>query len=322
MAASDMRNRRHVQLLLMEYKRCSSSSQQAARQAGGGAKGTSQAAQNLKSGISLQEALQILNVDAKLDPKQVQKNYEHLFSVNERSKGGSFYIQSKRNRGPNFAVARRACSTLAGCLGQANKESTLKNLETMEVPKLLKILGPGFDAAVLVPLCLYDGKPSVILTVRSTRLKKHSGEVSFPGGMRDIDEDAQTTALRETYEELGIPAESVEVWGVLPTMLNKSRIKVKPVLGHLGELRHEQLAPNLDEVAEVFAPPLAQLCDPCCWEDVHAKYGGYSFVMPGFLVQHRVWGLTGLILHVVLQALLPQHYTRNVPKPVLLKPDH
>ncbi|XP_046988658.1 mitochondrial import inner membrane translocase subunit tim16-B-like [Schistocerca americana] len=69
-------------------------SQEAARRGGGGQQGTSRAAANAKSGITLEEAQQILNVD-KLDPEEIKKQYEHLFRVNDKSKGGSFYIQSK-----------------------------------------------------------------------------------------------------------------------------------------------------------------------------------------------------------------------------------
>ncbi|XP_016936194.1 mitochondrial import inner membrane translocase subunit Tim16 [Drosophila suzukii] len=70
-------------------------SQEAARRAGGGKQGDKSAESNLRTGMTLEEAKQILNID---DPKNVEaitKNYEHLFQVNERSNGGSFYIQSK-----------------------------------------------------------------------------------------------------------------------------------------------------------------------------------------------------------------------------------
>lgn len=69
-------------------------SQEAAKRAGGGQRGDNSAAENTRTGISLEEALQILNSE-KLDPETIQKNYEHLFQINEKSQGGSFYIQSK-----------------------------------------------------------------------------------------------------------------------------------------------------------------------------------------------------------------------------------
>ncbi|CAK1594031.1 unnamed protein product [Parnassius mnemosyne] len=69
-------------------------SQEAAKRAGGGPQGARRAAANASTGLTLEEAMQILNVD-KLDPEKVKKNYEHLFNVNDKSKGGSFYLQSK-----------------------------------------------------------------------------------------------------------------------------------------------------------------------------------------------------------------------------------
>ncbi|CAH0678057.1 unnamed protein product [Spodoptera exigua] len=69
-------------------------SQEAAKRAGGGAEGTRRAAANASTGLTLEEAMQILNID-KLDKEKINKNYEHLFQANEKAKGGSFYLQSK-----------------------------------------------------------------------------------------------------------------------------------------------------------------------------------------------------------------------------------
>lgn len=69
-------------------------SQEAAKRAGGGPEGARRAAANASTGVTLEEAMQILNID-KLEPEKIQKNYEHLFTVNDKAKGGSFYLQSK-----------------------------------------------------------------------------------------------------------------------------------------------------------------------------------------------------------------------------------
>ncbi|CAN8012502.1 unnamed protein product [Ixodes pacificus] len=83
--------RAFARALQQEY----AASQAAAQQAGGGRGGNTQrAAASAKLGMSIQEALQILNVE-KLDPEKIAKNYEHLFQVNDKAKGGSFYLQSK-----------------------------------------------------------------------------------------------------------------------------------------------------------------------------------------------------------------------------------
>ncbi|XP_050522779.1 mitochondrial import inner membrane translocase subunit Tim16-like [Daktulosphaira vitifoliae] len=69
-------------------------SQEAARRAGGGRAGAAHAAANARAGISLEEAKQILNVKG-MTPEEVEKRYEYLFGINDKTKGGSFYLQSK-----------------------------------------------------------------------------------------------------------------------------------------------------------------------------------------------------------------------------------
>lgn len=69
-------------------------SQEAAKRAGGGPEGSRRAAANASTGLTLEEAMQILNLD-KLELEQIQKNYDHLYTVNDKAKGGSFYLQSK-----------------------------------------------------------------------------------------------------------------------------------------------------------------------------------------------------------------------------------
>lgn len=70
-------------------------SQEAARRAGGGERGAQHAAANAKSGISLEEALKILNVEKPNEAEQIDRHYKYLMEANDRSKGGSFYLQSK-----------------------------------------------------------------------------------------------------------------------------------------------------------------------------------------------------------------------------------
>ncbi|XP_067663887.1 mitochondrial import inner membrane translocase subunit Tim16-like [Haliotis asinina] len=90
-AGTQVVGRAFARALKQEY----AASQQAAQRAGGGRKGARRAAADTATGMTLQEAKQILNVSEITDKELIQSKYDHLFNVNEKSKGGSFYIQSK-----------------------------------------------------------------------------------------------------------------------------------------------------------------------------------------------------------------------------------
>jgi 8-oxo-dGTP pyrophosphatase MutT (NUDIX family) len=115
------------------------------------------------------------------------------------------------------------------------------------------------DAAVLVPLFLADGGLHAVLTRRRDDLRRHAGEISFPGGRQDDgDGDLRVTALREAQEEIGLPPSAVELVGALqPTPTIATNYAVYPFVG-LIEPGH-RWTPSAAEVAEVLELPLAEL---------------------------------------------------------------
>ena len=115
------------------------------------------------------------------------------------------------------------------------------------------------EAAVLVPLFLHDDQLHVVLTRRRDDLRRHAGEVSFPGGRRDeADADLPATALREAHEEIGIPAAAVELVGALqPTPTIATDYAVYPFVGLIEP--GFAWAPSEAEVAEVLEFSLADL---------------------------------------------------------------
>jgi len=137
------------------------------------------------------------------------------------------------------------------------------------------------NAAVLIPLCNVDNKPSILFEVRGKTLRMHSGEVSFPGGrVDDTDDSFIATALRETNEEVGLVAEQIEILGeVGPPELSLGGMRVWPYVGFihsegssssqatdldtpLPSLPLSALKPSQPEVAQVFSLPLADLIQP------------------------------------------------------------
>ena len=166
-------------------------------------------------------------------------------------------------------------------------------------------------AAVLVPLCMYNDKLGFLYTLRSKKVKMNQGQVCFPGGKVDeIDKNLEETALRETWEELKIPRESVDIWGI-GNFIGRKNLSVYPVIGYIGKIDPTNLMINTQEVEEAFVYPLEKLCDPS-----YCRYTQFknNYTLPTYLGEkHKIWGLTAIITHIVMSALLPDVYTLKLP---------
>ena len=117
------------------------------------------------------------------------------------------------------------------------------------------------EAAVLVPMHGWPDNPGLVFTERRSDLKRHAGEISFPGGRRDEGEELIDTALREAEEEIGLSRDNVEVVGALPPIGTfVTNYKVHPFVGLIDEgMRFE---PNPTEVESVLVASLDDLRPP------------------------------------------------------------
>jgi 8-oxo-dGTP pyrophosphatase MutT (NUDIX family) len=168
---------------------------------------------------------------------------------------------------------------------------------------VLDVLGRT-DAAVLVPLYVEAGEPHAVFTKRREDLRRHPGEISFPGGRHEEGEsDLVATALREAEEEIGLPADAVEVVGALqPTPTIASGYAVYPFVGLIDPGRTWTLSPN--EVAEVLELPLSAL---------RAGYGRRRLLRRGVPIRtdtyavgdHLIWGATARILSDLFDRIGP-----------------
>lgn len=183
-----------------------------------------------------------------------------------------------------------------------NKNKTILKFQNFKMTNV-KIQDTSNSAAVLIPLCIVDEQLSLLFTLRSTGLKSYRGHVSFPGGHKDkIDENLEETMYRETFEELGINKDTIDLWthGNF-IMANNGKTPLMPFLGFIGNIQLDKLNINKSEVEAVFAISLSNLSD--------SRYNGYThfrdYVLPVYIGGlQRVWGLTALLTHMTLKSLL------------------
>lgn len=153
---------------------------------------------------------------------------------------------------------------------------------------VLMLLGPGADG------------PGIVLTERSKTLRSHASQVSFPGGRLDPGETPVEAALRETWEEVGVHPDEVEVIGSFPDLwLGPSSNAVTPVIGWFRDASPLRVV-DPGEVARVEWVPITDLVDPARRFTVKGPSG---YVGPGFDVANLfVWGFTAQLLEVLLEA--------------------
>jgi 8-oxo-dGTP pyrophosphatase MutT (NUDIX family) len=159
-------------------------------------------------------------------------------------------------------------------------------------------------AAVLIPLLLKQGEWHVLVTQRTQDVEHHKGQISFPGGVREPDDaNLQATALRETFEEIGVPPEAVEVLGRLDDFETITHFVVTPFVGIIPHPFAYRLEAH--EVQAVVEVPFSFLRDPAhlrteprenegrLYEVLFWEYGPYT-----------IWGATARILKGFLDLIV------------------
>lgn len=155
-------------------------------------------------------------------------------------------------------------------------------------------------AAVLAPLYELDGETYVVLTRRSSALRVHSGEVSFPGGRQDPGEALEDTARRESQEEIDLDPASVEIIGELDHLSTiTSNSFIVPFVGVLEEPPLLRASPA--EVDAVLRVPLTELLRPDVFrEEQWPLFGRDRSIFFFELVGDTVWGATAAMLRQLL----------------------
>jgi 8-oxo-dGTP pyrophosphatase MutT (NUDIX family) len=159
------------------------------------------------------------------------------------------------------------------------------------------------EAAVLLPMHGWPDNPGLVLTERRSDLKRHAGEISFPGGRRDEGEQLIETALREAEEEIGLSPDNVEVAGALPPIGTfVTNYKVHPFVGLIEQgMRFE---PNPAEVESVLVASLDDLA--AGYEKRRLVRRGVPIKTDTYVVADKlIWGATARILAMLFKRLDP-----------------
>ena len=180
------------------------------------------------------------------------------------------------------------------------------------------------SAAILIPVVRVKDGPALLMEVRSLRVRQ-PGEVCFPGGHIEVGESCIDTALRETYEELGIRPSSVNVLQRMEPEWHKEKKYVYPVLAEIDTFEPERLLLREEEVSEVFTMPIAWLLshEPAVYDISDPESEKLPVILRQYLrnykrksnttyywayEQYGIWGLTARILVRFRDMLLSGEY--------------
>lgn len=176
--------------------------------------------------------------------------------------------------------------------------------------------------AVLVPLVEREGELHLLYEVRASTLRRQPGEVCFPGGRMEPGETPEECALRETWEELGIPREQIRLVGRLDFIAHRANFLMWPILGVVDSAALERMVPSPAEVDEIFFVPLSHLLETepveCGRDLIIAPAENFPYELIGiprdYQWQHghesipvypwqgkAIWGLTGRITRNLVQ---------------------
>jgi 8-oxo-dGTP pyrophosphatase MutT (NUDIX family) len=168
-----------------------------------------------------------------------------------------------------------------------------------------EIPGEPRVGGVLLLLYCHELTMHLVLTRRRDDLNSHAGQISFPGGRQEANETAVQAALRETEEEIGVPAAKINVLGELTSIyIPPSDFEVHSFVGWVKGGERPSFVPEIREVAEIIEVPLQQLLDPQTREVGPIPVRGEIYTVPFYNVNgHKVWGATAILLSEFLERL-------------------
>ena len=219
-------------------------------------------------------------------------------------------VGSPAARGGPQRIPRPATALAGGPAPWAHLPDEALRVDPERIRRAFAALGPVVrsprehqvtrGSAVLAPIYEHEGQTYLVLTRRSSALRVHSGEVSFPGGGQDGGEDLVSTATREAFEEVGLDPASVEIVGELDHLSTiTSSSFIVPYVGLLPG--RPDLVPSPAEVAAVLHVPFSELLDPAVYREERWNLFGTMRAMYFFeLYGDTVWGATAAMVRQLL----------------------
>jgi 8-oxo-dGTP pyrophosphatase MutT (NUDIX family) len=155
---------------------------------------------------------------------------------------------------------------------------------------------PYKKAAVIIPLFFKDQEAHLLFTKRTDKVEYHKGQISFPGGMHESsDEHLEETALRETWEEMGIRSEDLTILGCTDNFLTNTNFMVSPYVAHFHYPYSYVI--STDEIAQVLEVPVRHLLDPGIFKLKRWKRDGIIWDVHFYEYNgENIWGVTGFLL--------------------------
>ena len=191
---------------------------------------------------------------------------------------------------------QKALEVQLSVLLESNRDSKIKSsdfdLSRLKTGSKRKLTA----AAVLLPIMFQKEGPEVVLTKRAKTLKHHAGQIAFPGGkVEEFDLSETQTAIRESFEEVGLQRKGVKVLGMLPRHETLTGYLISPFVGLISN--PQKLKPEASEVSEIFSVPLKFLLNKDNMQVKRYKFNGIErgyFVIP--YGPYYIWGATARII--------------------------
>jgi 8-oxo-dGTP pyrophosphatase MutT (NUDIX family) len=189
----------------------------------------------------------------------------------------------------------------------------IENLSNREIKTYRYTTVKFRRAAVIIPIFFKDEEAHLLFTKRTDKVEHHKGQISFPGGMYNSDDtDLEETALRETWEEMGIKRKDITILGRTDNFLTNTRFMVSPFVGYFP-YPYPYIV-NEDEISDILEIPISHLLNPDIFQIQKWMRAGVLWDVHFYNFNgENIWGVTGFLLSNFLSLVFGLSRMSNSP---------